>query len=375
LIGVVTTTIQIPRNLPEIYRNTLLYDRADEVQYYIIGDKGTPVTRIQKYLGSRMANFQIYSLKDQKKWLRTNFGRKKARIYQTVFQERNYQRRIIGFLIAAQDGASMIIALDDDNYPTPIDFIGEHSRALSKEEGILLSSDLTYVNLVDFLEKKPRPSHRIYVRGYPLHLRGEPSYTLNRGQWNPGVNIGLWIGDPDIEAISRIGCPDIVVDLPLTIQFHSLGVEKNNFTSMCLQNLSFKTDVLVTQYEFPMNVQMGSLKLGRYDDIWAGYVCKKILDRIDRHMIFGPPIAEHRRNPHDLFKDLINEFWGMYLNSFFYTAIQEITLEEKDAFSCFIELITKLSKRIRFTDSDINGYFLRVFTDMLLWAEMIDKLF
>jgi len=261
LIGVVTTTIQIPRNLPEIYRNTLLYDRADEVQYYIIGDKGTPVTRIQKYLGSRMANFQ------------------------------------------------------------------------------------------------------------------EPSYTLNRGQWNPGVNIGLWIGDPDIEAISRIGCPDIVVDLPLTIQFHSLGVEKNNFTSMCLQNLSFKTDVLVTQYEFPMNVQMGSLKLGRYDDIWAGYVCKKILDRIDRHMIFGPPIAEHRRNPHDLFKDLINEFWGMYLNSFFYTAIQEITLEEKDAFSCFIELITKLSKRIRFTDSDINGYFLRVFTDMLLWAEMIDKLF
>jgi len=376
MIGIVTTTIRIPKNLPEIYRNALLYDRVDDIQFYIIGDKGTPLARIKKYLLPRMDNFKVLSLRDQKKWLRDNFGRKKARVYETVFQEQNYQRRIIGFLMAVQDGATSIIALDDDNYPTDRDFIGEHLRALFRSDGLSISSDLSYINLLDFLEKYPRPKTRIYVRGYPLHLRGEPSYSLKGpSSLKPAVNIGLWEGDPDIEAISRIACPNIKTGLSTKSRLYSLAIAKDNFTSMCLQNISFRSDVLITQYEFPMNIPIGGLRLGRYDDIWAGYVCKKILDRVGRHMLFGPPIAIHKRNPHDVHKDLLNEFWGMYLNSFFYTAIQEIQLEEKDVFSCFVELVTKLSKRIHFTDEDINGYFLRVFTDMLLWAEMIDKLF
>ena len=124
-----------------------------------------------------------------------------------------------------------------------------------------------------------------------------------------------------------------------------------------------------------MNVPMGGLTLGRYDDIWAGYVTKKILDKMDRGMTFGTPQAIHRRYVHDFDKDFKQEFWGLYLNDYVYNAIKTMPLDSKDAWSAFTEIIVRMRSGLRFIDYEIRDYFNRVYEDMHNWAEMNRTLF
>ena len=46
-----------------------------------------------------------------------------------------------------------------------------------------------------------------------------------------------------------------------------------------------------------------SPKVGRYDDIWAGYAVLAIADHLDHATMFGFPLVKQERNPHNYFKD------------------------------------------------------------------------
>jgi len=80
------------------------------------------------------------------------------------------------------------------------------------------------------------------------------------------------------------------------------------------------------------------------------------------------------RNIHDLEKDFIQEFWGLYINDIFYTMVKNITLESKDPWSNFTEIGMYLRESVKFLDPDIRAYFNRVWIDMHNWAKMIDEL-
>lgn len=376
-IAVITTTVGIPKNFPEIWSNAQEHDH--DIHLYIVGDNKTPNTIVKKRLRKTVPeeDFTMFTIRNQKGWLNSTFGRSKSKRYRRVFQENNYQRRTIGFLKAVQDGARTIIAVDDDNYPpTDVDYIGSHVETLGpREECMTVLPNLTYVNLIDFLVKDQSYNGRVYVRGYPLHLRGDMGYVFNEEPQDVKVNIGLWSGAPDIDAISRVAFGDVQVSAK--DEMFPVAVAKGCYTSMCLQNICFDTEYLVTQYEFPMNVPItGNMTIGRYDDIWAGYICKKILDHIDKGMTFGPPITRHDRHPHDYYKDLSNEFWGMWVNMFFYSAIQQIRLSPAidDPWSLFTEVIIKLRHAVRFGDLELMKYFNRVWHDMYMWAKMIDEM-
>jgi len=364
-IAVVTTTITVPQCIPYIYDNAQKYG-YDDVHYYIVGDNKTPIKKVNKHLGRVIPdeNLTVLSMDDQKEWL--SHGKPS---YAGVFQENNYQRRILGFLIARQDGNEVIIAVDDDNFPkTEENFIGKHVCALGENDYVkAVKPENSYVNLTDFLGRTD-----VYTRGYPLSLMGERHYKTSRRTADTAVNIGVWSGDPDIAALSRVSKGDI--QIPYNRELETTIVERGCYTSMCLQNVSFNTDYLVTQYEFPMNVRLGDVTLGRYDDIWAGYICKKILDYMDKDMTFGPPTATHLRHPHDAYKDLMNEFWGMIINMYFYPAVQMMRLygPSYDCIGLFLQLVDTMSLSLRFKRKVIQKYFDRVWGDMRLWAEMVE---
>jgi len=62
-----------------------------------------------------------------------------------------------------------------------------------------------------------------------------------------------------------------------------------------------------------MGFSVGGLKIDRYGDILSGYLIQKCVKARNEAIRIGPPIADHRRTPHNLFKDLYHELAGMVL--------------------------------------------------------------
>lgn len=375
--AVITTTIGIPPNLPDIYKNQIEHGH-DSVIYWIIGDNKSPEsTKVNATLveqGIPKNNFTFISMDTQKQWLEDTYGEGKFDQYWRVFQENNYQRRIIGFLMATQAGAEKIIVVDDDNYPHPDDdFLGAHLNVVGVEdEHLIITNNLGYIDLMSILSYPDKGKDRCYVRGYPLFLRGPSQFGFGTQTIKSAVNIGLWEGSPDMSAISRVAYGDLQVSRNPNI--YSIALSPVDYTSMCMQNLCFDTKYLITQYEFPMNVPIGGMTLGRYDDIWAGYICKKILDKQGAAMTFGPPQSIHKRHIHDLQKDFLQEFWGLYINDSFYSSIVKMQLDSKDAWSNFTEIIVRLMEDMKFIDPEIRKYFQRCWEDMHSWAMMVSEL-
>jgi len=359
MIGIVTTTIKDPPNWNNILES---YKGREEIKGYIIGDIKTP--DIEKY-----PNTDYMKVQDQSDFIESLVGRDRFPAYWRIFQENNCQRRIIGFLKAVYDGCEYIVALDDDNFPREgEDLISEHVNVLESKSFRTISSSLKYINSLELLEKNI-PNVHPYVRGYPIHLRGEPEYSFDIVENGKiGCNIGLWEGDPDIEVLSRLQYDNLRTK---ALSMTPLGIYPETYTSMCLQNISFRSEYLLFQYEFPMNINISGLSLQRYDDIWSGYICKKLLDQLGVYMTIGPPIALHKRNIHNIISDFLNEYWGQFINLFFFTAIQEIKLEEKiDPLKMYVELVNKLYRSLHFIDPQIQSYFNRVWHDMLRWADL-----
>ena len=375
--AVLTTTIGIPPNLSDIYKNQIEHKHED-VHYYIVGDNKSPASPIvSKSLseqGIPKECFTFLSMTDQRDWLKNTYGEGKFDEYWRVFQENNYQRRIIGFLIATQDGAEKIVVVDDDNYPHPDDdFLGAHINTVGiEDEHLIITNNLGYIDLMSILSYPGKEKNRCYVRGYPMLLRGPSQFGFGTQKITPAVNIGLWEGSPDASAISRIAYGDLQVSR--NDKIYPIALSPVDHTSMCMQNLCFDTKYLITQYEFPMNVPIGGMTLGRYDDIWAGYICKKILDKQGVGMTFGPPQAIHKRHIHDLQKDFMQEFWGLYINDSFYSSVVKLQLESKDAWSNFTEIIVKLMDDMKFIDPEIRRYFQRCWEDMHSWSMMVSEL-
>lgn len=112
----------------------------------------------------------------------------------------HYCRKMIGYLVAAQNGVDIIIDTDDDNLPKlnwgfP-DFSGYHD-AIDMGEG--------FVNIYQWFTK-----NSIWPRGLPLDLI-KSSFDLKGNSSKQECNVGIWQGladeDPDVDAIYRL-CND-----------------------------------------------------------------------------------------------------------------------------------------------------------------------
>jgi hypothetical protein len=93
------------------------------------------------------------------------------------------QRRNVSFLYAYEQGADVIITIDDDNFimegDTASDFIGAHLRITAKCDIPVVSSDSGWFNVCDFLSEER--GIQFYHRGYPPGERWKkPAYTVRR---------------------------------------------------------------------------------------------------------------------------------------------------------------------------------------------------
>jgi len=159
------------------------------------------------------------------------------------------------------------------------------------------------------------------------------------------VNAGLWLGDPDVDAITRIVTPVQVtkrrVGAPLRI-----ALAPGTFCPFNSQNTAFSIDLLPCMYLIVMGDRYRGASCDRYDDIWMSYIAKRIIDRVGDRITFGAPLVRQDRNAHDLLIDLLGEAPAMLLTESLLRHLRAIELKERTYEAAYGELIELLRGRV-----------------------------
>jgi hypothetical protein len=366
-IAFVLTTIRVPSLLKGYAQNAKEYNHKD-VGFIVIGDNKTPhdaTHLLLREVEKKGFIAEYWDVVRQKKWLK-NFPQ-----IDRIVPYNSDNRRNIGFLIAAQEGAEIIISIDDDNYVTSEDYIGSHSIVGSKVELETISSQNNWFNPCSLLKTKPqRP---IYSRGFPYSKRWEDRIVAKRSSGRIGLNLGLWLGAPDVDAVTNLnekvevlgfkeGSPKRVMLAP------------NTFMPINTQNTAFHRDILPCFYYVMMGEEIHGMKIDRYGDIWTGLFAKKVMDQLGDRVAVGEPLTIHNRNQHDLLNDLMCEFWGMLFNDDLASKVESIHLTQKTYPDAYLELAQKLETSNISSYQTFNKFIKKITSAMKVWVETCDKI-
>ncbi|MBI2610891.1 hypothetical protein HYW60_03075 [Candidatus Kaiserbacteria bacterium] len=342
--AIVTTTIYVPKLLSDYAKDAKVH--GHDPLFVVIGDKKTPpetadfCKKLGKHSGFRV---EYFSPERQNEYLRKFPALKEHLPWNSI------QRRNVGVLFAYEAGCETIITIDDDNFRVTKDFIGAHNVA---EERIcdLVSTSTKWVNVCTLLKEKH--DRIFYHRGFPLEKRlPKETWKTKRAKVRPVVNAGLWLGDPDVDAMERLYHLADPTDATLYNRRGktNIAIAKGTWTPFNSQNTSIRRFCVPAYFLSPL--------IGRYDDIWASYVLKHIADHLGDSVVFGEPIVRQERNPHNYWKDLDQERHGHALTLRFVNALSMIKLKGNGYTACYSEVIDALPTAIaaqKLSDAEMN---------------------
>jgi hypothetical protein len=275
-IALCTTTIHVP------YALKLLRKCSEGVRFFVATDEKTP----KRELGS-MEIPNVLCMRGEMWKCSELIG------WNTI------ARRNIAFLEALKWGADVIYSWDDDNIPTlPNHFVmfdGPNRFHGIRVRGAGIGGPDGWFDPGTLLI--PRTRHRGYPHGKPQALVASSVTDAKIG-----VYAGLVIGDPDVDAVTRMEHrPDIG-------GVHLLGqagvvVDLNTWTVFNSQNTAVIRELVPAWFMMP--------GVGRHDDIYASLIVQRVMRERNLHVHFGPPFTYQQRNDHNLIIDLRAEIDGM----------------------------------------------------------------
>lgn len=242
--------------------------------------------------------------------------------------------RCFGFLKAEE---KYIATFDDDTSPSPN----------------ILKRHIGYLN---------RPSHPTYFnttndevrfqRGYPFEIRKGVKTMLNHG---------LWLNVPDFDAVTQLQHPKYTAKSYAEI---NTTVPRDMFYSMCGMNICFRKEIRPIMY-FGLN-GMANYKLGRWDDMFAGYCSKKIIDHLGYGVRSGLPFVTHNKasDPH---VNLEKEKPTYMFQYDFVKFLSNIKLQNKYMANLYAELGLNVCT---FSMSKGSKYFSKVGNAMVEWSAL-----
>jgi hypothetical protein len=197
------------------------------------------------------------------------------------------QRRSFGLLWAHEMKADIVALVDDDNIPLP--GWGENLLVGKDAEVNYYETDLPAFDPVGATNH----SH-LWHRGFPLQLLAKRDYTRKtRRRVQVDIQADFWNGDPDIDAVCRMEhAPECNFDAS---QFPMAANKPAPFNS---QNTFLSAKCLPDYFVFP--------HVGRMDDIWAAYYLQAKGNRV----VYNKASVYQERNPHDLVRDMRQEYLG-----------------------------------------------------------------
>ncbi len=152
---IVTTTIYVPGALEKYAQNARFYGHAN-VSFVVIGDRKTP-PETRAFCGSIAARHypcEYLDVEDQRDYLER---------YPELWRHlpfNSIQRRNVGLLKAWEDGADVVITIDDDNWMLNDDFVRLHGIVGERPELPAVESSSGWFNVCSFLR---RPAERRFI--------------------------------------------------------------------------------------------------------------------------------------------------------------------------------------------------------------------
>lgn len=346
--AVIMPSIRVPQNL-EAWSALL----GEDDVFIIAGNEKSPHEDIEVALVKAAVTYVGVSFE----YLRPS-DKSCTETYVNEFIEPNHtHRRNFALLEALRYGADMIVTIDDDNFPAyEPNWVTRAGELLTQpNERVMAVSTSGWFNPGDLC--LPPVTHR----GYPISRRQQPqltSYVEPNGE-RVGVVAGLWLGDPDIDAMERIIIDPVVhgVGSPTTLAHGTWGPFDSQSTAIHrdLAPLMFMwTDV------------------GRYDDIWCSYLMRAIMDATGWHVTYGEPLVRQERNPHNLIRDLKDELFGYEHTETLCAFLRDLSVSElswKDLtpWQMFKLVVDQLSWGCRFLPD-------RTILGLKAWVKDIDDL-
>jgi hypothetical protein len=367
--ALVTTTIHVPRALDGYLANFKANGDADDVEVIVIGDRKTPAAAGQylEELAQRTGYpVSYWDARRQEAWLK-DFPELDA-----LLPWNSVQRRNIAYLLAAAGGAETIITIDDDNHVTDDDYLSGHAVVGQTVSLPTLSSPTGWFNSSYLLVTEPRKP--LYHRGYPLCKR-DPREQMAAGQARGRVvvNAGLWLETADADAMSHLDAPVRVVGYREGFDGR-VAVAPGNHMVFNSQNTAFHRDTLPAMFLMPMGGKVGTLVVGRYDDIWMSMFVKVIADHLGDLVCVGRPLVRQLRNDHDLIQDALVEIPAQRISNALTKSLDRVALTGRDYASCYLELIAQLREALPRDgySADEQTYMSGLYDGMETWVRICE---
>jgi len=197
--SIVLTTIFDPVALDGYLGNFRKFGHLEEVEVIVIPDRKTPPETYQRCAELRRQGLSVLcpTIDDQERFL-ARLG-----LPADFIPYNSDNRRNIGYLLAYNASRDFLISIDDDNYcRQEDDFVAEHSIVCAETAmQPVVDCENGFLNFCDLLDLEG--SARIYPRGFPYYRRHLCDASHCRTEHvRVHVNAGLWIEDPDVDAIT-----------------------------------------------------------------------------------------------------------------------------------------------------------------------------
>lgn len=305
---IVLTSIAAPPMLHELRDHLAAHGDLERVTLWFVADRKTPdaARTLCDALRDRGLDCRYLDIAAQNRW-----GHEHVRGFYARLPYNNESRRNIGYLMAMAEGCERLIVLDDDNFPAKQPMMPAYRRAGASYAGPVVHEPSGYFNVCEDLVSEP--ARLLFPRGYPFRRRGGHNAPRHRPAppgCRIGVNAGLWLSEPDIDATTwlngKVRATGYAGPDPMVL-------DHDTWSPINTQNTAVARALIPAFLCVPMGRPMPGGRIERYGDIWAGYFLQTVIAGTDWRVAFGQPLVDHRRNPHDYLADLRHEFWGMQL--------------------------------------------------------------
>ena len=325
--AIVTTTIFVPKLLDTYAEDAKKH--GQDMLFIVVGDKKTPPETEEYCKGLQERSgytVEYFSVERQEEYL-SKWPALKEHIQWNCIMRRN-----VGILYAYELGCPSISTIDDDNFLACEDYIGTHSIGMELPV-VEVTTSTNWINICKLLDEAH--GRTFYHRGFPLEKReASETWTETKKTITPVVSAGLWLGDPDVDAMERLYHTTEPTDATKMNRDERFSPAPSTWTPFNSQNTALAHKVIPAYFLSP--------KVGRYDDIWGSYILKHVVDHMDDRIVYGQPLVKQERNPHNYWRDLDMERYGHALTLRFVETLESIKLTGKDYHTCYGEIVEQL---------------------------------
>ncbi len=333
--AIVATTIFEPAFLTGYEASLRQHDRLGETTLIVIPDRKTPASVAAAAETARARGFRVLcpELNEQDAFLR------KLGCPDGFIPYNTDNRRNVGFLMALEQGCEVLISIDDDNFCLPgDDFVGGHHVVGSSATDPVLQTSDGWFNICTQLTGPEGPA--IFPRGFPYAAqRATREVSTAPRPITLAMNAGLWLDEPDVDAVYRLSRRPKIREF--TGRNLVLGPEV--WSPINTQNTALTREAALTYYYVRMGFRLQGLTIDRFGDILSGYLTQKVVKHLGQGIRVGTPILDHRRTPHNLFKDLYHELAGMVLIEEFVPWLRDAKLSGTTSLESYASLAEQMS--------------------------------